>query len=54
MLAASMSDDDCRTLYLRNVPDEVVERLAHMARRERLSLNAYVVRQLTAVASGAG
>jgi hypothetical protein len=36
-----------RTLYLRNVPDEVVERLEQLARRERLSLSALAVRELT-------
>jgi hypothetical protein len=35
-----------RTLYLRNVPDEVVERLERLAERESMSLNAVAVRQL--------
>ncbi|MGZ4137585.1 MAG: antitoxin [Actinomycetota bacterium] len=35
-----------RTLYLRNVPDDVVERLERLAERERMSVNALVVREL--------
>ena len=35
-----------RTLYLRNVPDEVVERLERLAERESMSVNAVAVRQL--------
>lgn len=36
-----------RTLYLRNVPDEVGERLARLAAREGLSLSAFAVRELS-------
>jgi hypothetical protein len=36
-----------RTLYLRNVPDEVVERLERLAERESTSVNAIAVRQLS-------
>lgn len=36
-----------RTLYLRNVPDEVVERLARLAARDAISLTAVAVRELT-------
>jgi plasmid stability protein len=36
-----------RTLYLRNVPDDVVARLEMLADRERMSLNAFAVRELT-------
>lgn len=53
MLAATASMLSMKTLYLRNVPDEVAERLAHLARRERMSLNAYAVRELTAIAERA-
>jgi len=35
-----------RTLYLRNVPDEVVHRLETLARREGLSVSAMAVREL--------
>lgn len=35
-----------RTLYLRNVPDEVVERLERLADVERMSVNAVAVREL--------
>ena len=35
-----------RTLYLRNVPDEVVERLERMAKLEASSVNAVAVREL--------
>lgn len=36
-----------KTLYLRNVPDEVVERLERLARRENSSVSAVAVRELT-------
>jgi len=35
-----------RTLYLRNVPDEVVKRLELLAERERTSVSAVAVREL--------
>jgi plasmid stability protein len=38
-----------RTLYLRNVPDEVVQRLERLAARESTSVNAVAVRELTEV-----
>lgn len=34
------------TVYLRNVPADVVERLERLAARERVSVNAYAVREL--------
>lgn len=36
-----------RTLYLRNVPDEVVDRLEQLAGREGMSVTAFAVRELT-------
>ena len=42
-----------RTLYLRNVPDEVSERLERLASRERMSLSAFVVRELAELAQRA-
>jgi plasmid stability protein len=39
-----------KTLHLRNVPDEVASRLQGMANRAGLSLTAFAVRELTAVA----
>jgi len=39
-----------RTLYLRNVPDEVAARLEELAARAGISLNALAVRELSAVA----
>lgn len=39
-----------RTLYLRNVPDEVGERLEALAAREGISLSAFAARELAAVA----
>jgi plasmid stability protein len=42
-----------RTLYIRNVPDEVAERLERMAARRGVSLNALAVRELTEVAGRA-
>jgi hypothetical protein len=35
-----------RTIYLRNVPDEVVERLERLAARDRMSVAAVAVREL--------
>lgn len=39
-----------RTLYLRNVPDEVVEGLEHLAAREGMSVSAFSIRELRLVA----
>jgi plasmid stability protein len=39
-----------KTLYLRNVPDDVGERLAMLASREGLSVSAFAVRELTEAA----
>jgi hypothetical protein len=36
-----------RTLYLRNVPDEVVERLESLAERLGMSVSALAIRELT-------
>jgi hypothetical protein len=41
---------DMRTLYLRNVPDEVVRRLGVLAARESMSVSALAVRELAVVA----
>ena len=38
-----------RTLYLRNVPDEVVERLELLAARDATSVSAVAVRELASV-----
>jgi len=38
-----------RTLYLRNVPDEVVERLERLAANEGMSVSAVAVRELAEV-----
>jgi plasmid stability protein len=35
------------TLYLRNVPDEVSDRLARLAAREGMSISSFAVRELT-------
>jgi hypothetical protein len=35
-----------RTLYLRNVPDEVVERLERLAERQGMSVSAVALREL--------
>jgi ABC-type uncharacterized transport system substrate-binding protein len=35
-----------RTLYLRNVPDEVVDRLERMAKRQGISVNAVAIQEL--------
>lgn len=39
-----------KTLYLRNVPDEVGERLERLAAREGLSVSAFATRELAAIA----
>jgi len=39
-----------KVLYLRNVPDEVGERLERLAAREGLSVSAYAVRELAWIA----
>jgi len=36
-----------KTLYLRNVPDDVASRLEDLARRESMSVSAFAVRELT-------
>lgn len=41
---------DMKTLYLRNVPDEVGERLERLAAREGLSVSAFATRELSMVA----
>ena len=38
-----------RTLYLRNVPDEVGERLERLAEREGLSLSVFATRELASI-----
>lgn len=40
---------DMRTLYLRNVPDDVVERLERLAAVDTTSVGAVAVRELAAV-----
>lgn len=37
-----------RTLYLRNVPEDVSERLERLAKREGLSVSALAIRELAA------
>jgi len=39
-----------RTLYLRNVPDEVGERLERLAAREGMSVSAFAARELAMIA----
>lgn len=39
-----------RTVYLRNVPDGVVERLEELANREGMSVSAFAARELSIVA----
>lgn len=40
---------DMRTLYLRNVPDDVVERLERLAAHDATSVGAVAVRELAEV-----
>lgn len=44
---------DMRTLYLRNVPDDVSTRLASLAAREGMSVSAFAVRELAVAAQRA-
>lgn len=41
---------DMGTVYLRNVPADVVERLERLAARERVSVNTYAMRELAEAA----
>jgi plasmid stability protein len=41
---------DMKTLYLRNVPDDVSQRLASLAAREGLSVSSFALRELGQVA----
>lgn len=41
---------DVRTIYLRNVSDDVAERLERMAARAGMSLSAFTVRELAEIA----
>jgi plasmid stability protein len=41
---------DMATLYVRNLPDEVGERLQRLAAREGISVSAFAARELAAVA----
>ena len=41
---------DMKTLYLRNVPDEIGERLERLAAREGLSVSAFATRELSIIA----
>jgi plasmid stability protein len=41
---------DMKTLYLRNVPDEVGQRLEKLAARQGLSVSAFAVQALSEVA----
>ena len=43
-----------RTLYLRNVPNEVAEALEELARRESMSVSSLAVRELTAAVAFRG
>jgi len=44
----ALASCDMRTLYLRNVPDEVARSLEELARRESMSVSALAVRELKA------
>jgi plasmid stability protein len=46
----SLAFCDMKTLYLRNVPDDVSDRLAVLAAREGLSVSAFAVRELAEAA----
>lgn len=38
-----------RTLYLRNVPDDVMDRIERLARASKMSVNAVAIRELDVV-----
>lgn len=38
---------DMKTLYLRNVPDDVSQRLEALARREGMSVSSFALRELS-------
>jgi plasmid stability protein len=42
-----------KTLYLRNVPDDIAAKLATLADGEGMSVNAFAVRELTRIAGRA-
>lgn len=42
-----------KSLYLRNVPDDVGRRLAALAAREGMSVSSFALRELTAIAKSA-
>ena len=46
---AALALCNMRTLYLRNVPDEVGERLERLAEREGLSLSVFATRELASI-----
>ncbi len=48
--SVSLALGEMRVLYLRNVPDEVGERLEALAAREGMSVSAFAVRELAWVA----
>lgn len=45
---------DMKTLYLRNVPDEVGEQLERLAAREGMSVSAFATRELAMIARREG
>lgn len=49
MCNACVEHSDMPTLYLRNVPDDVITRLESIARAERSSVSAVAVRELDMV-----
>ncbi|HEX9683004.1 MAG TPA: hypothetical protein VGA13_07975 [Acidimicrobiales bacterium] len=48
--AEMLAFSDMKTLYLRNVPDDVGERLERLAAREGLSVSAFATRELAVIA----
>lgn len=47
MRRALLALGDMKTLYLRNVPDDVSARLASLAAREGLSVSSFALRELS-------
>lgn len=45
----ALASCNMRTVYVRNVPDEVVERLEALAARAHMSLSAFVASELGAI-----
>lgn len=53
MCKQTASIGDMRTLYIRNVPDDVGERLERLAERDGMSLSSFIARELATLSARA-